>query len=296
LPNFDEQDPGRPAIVVAAGGTAAGWRRAALSLRNGDQLEELGSTAPQASIGQTIAPVPYHSDMLLDSTNILDVRLANSAMTIPPGTGSPFDQTAPMLLIGDELVRYGTAVQLGPLDYRISGLLRGVRATNGNATNHAIGTYVTFLERQSLLIPDLPGVVIGSTLTIEAIGRGDISPVSQSLGVEARALRPLPPVHVRVTREVDGAINIEWIRRSRFDPGWIDYSDIPLGEEALEFELVLSFEGQRLVVQLVEQSATAISAAVVDSWALTPGSEILLEIRQMGKFAASHAATMAFVI
>lgn len=296
LPLFDNPNATRPIIAVAACGTGDGWRRAAVAVRNGEQLQELGSTAPQAVIGQLLSPLPYHPATWIDQTNTVDIRLANGQMDLPSGTGSPFDLNAPTLLIGKELVRYGEAISLGGRDYRLRQLLRGFRATEQAIVRHPTATLAVLLERATLMIPDLPAASIGSSLLFEASGRGDVQPVTQSLLVEARAIRPLAPVHISAERRADGTLALCWIRRSRFDPGWTDFSDQPVGEERLEFDVKISSGGSTLHSVGVAESSTEVSTAIIEGWGLPSGATVELQVRQLGQFAISHPATHSFQI
>ena len=296
LPLFDDPNATRPIIAVAACGTGDGWRRAAVALRNGEQLQELGSTAPQAVIGQLLSPLPYHPATWFDQTNTVDIRLANGQIDLPSGTGSPSDLNAPILLIGQELVRYGEAISLGGRDYRLRQLLRGFRATEQAIVRHPTGTLAALLERATLMIPDLPAASIGSSLLFEASGRGDVQPVTQSLLVEARAIRPLAPVHISAERRADGTLALCWIRRSRFDPGWTDFSDQPVGEERLEFDVKISSGGSTLHSVGVAESSTEVSTAIIEGWGLPSGATVELQVRQLGQFAISHPATHSFQI
>lgn len=296
LPLFDDPNATRPIIALAACGTGDGWRRAMVALRNGEQLQELGSTAPQAVIGQLLSPLPYHPATWIDQTNIVEIRLANDQMELPSGTGSPFDPGAPTLLIGQELVRCGEAVSLGGRDYRLRQLLRGFRATDQAIVHHPTATLAVLLERSTLMIPDIQAASIGSTLLFEASGRGDSQPVTQSLLVEARAIRPLSPVHISVERSADGTLALHWIRRSRFDPGWTDFVEQPVGEERLEFEVSISNGGSTLYSVVVQETFANVPAAIIEAWGLSPGSNIDLHVRQLGQFAISHPATHSFQI
>lgn len=143
---------------------------------------------------------------------------------------------------------------------------------------------------------NFPAASIGSSLLFEASGRGDVQPVTQSLLVEARAIRPLAPVHISAERRADGTLALCWIRRSRFDPGWTDFSDQPVGEERLEFDVKISSGGSTLHSVGVAESSTEVSTAIIEGWGLPSGATVELQVRQLGQFAISHPATHSFQI
>ena len=59
-----------------------------------------------------------------------------------------------------------------------------------------------------------------------------------AVGAGTAALRPLSPVHPRARRG-QGAIEIDWIRRTRIDGDSWDLAEVPLGEEAEAYEIAI---------------------------------------------------------
>lgn len=104
-----------------------------------------------------------------------------------------------------------------------------------------------------------------------------------------RALVPLAPVHGRTRPDGTGGVRAEWTRRSRFDAGWRDGVDLPLGEgrEAWRIELDPPVPG----IGPWESTAPKLPIDAVTLAALPPACA--LSIRQIGDLAVSNALLLA---
>lgn len=97
-------------------------------------------------------------------------------------------------------------------------------------------------------------------------------------------------------RRADGALALYWIRRSRFDPGWADFAEQPVGEERLEFDVKISSGGSTLYSAVVAESSTEVSTAIIEAWNLPSGATVELQVMQLGQFAISRPATHSFQV
>jgi Putative phage tail protein len=295
LPALSEEDPGRPIIAVAAAGTGPGWRRAALSLRDGDRWIDLGGTNGVAMMGMLVDELPPHSALLEDRSNRPVVRLLHDAMTLPTGTGDAFGFDAPTLWIGGELVRYGFAEKIGPRDYRLSGLLRGCFGTGDTALSHVAGGNILLLEPNALRILDAFPTSVGSTLEVEAMGIADAVPVGATLMLSGVAITPRPPVHGEVEWLANGDIQLAWKRRDRLVSAWSNGVDLPNNEGQLEFLVELSVD------EVVRSSWTVfapdllVTAPELASLFVPSGSVVHFAISQVGRFARSSPLAIATI-
>jgi hypothetical protein len=154
---------------------------------------------------------------------------------------------ANVALIGDgssngwEIFQYRNAELLGTGEYRLSELLRGQLGTDVEMADIcAIGSEVVFLKSAP------------TQLEFEESDRGlarnyrvgpvdkPVADVSYESTVETFnlvALRPLSPVHLRESRESDGSINFQWVRRTRIDGDTWQGTDVPLGETLEQYHV-----------------------------------------------------------
>jgi hypothetical protein len=81
---------------------------------------------------------------------------------------------------------------------------------------------------------------LGGTLSLRAYaGAGDALGTAFELAIGLDGLLPLPPGHLRASRDAGGDIALSWIRRSRADTGNWAVLEVPLdGAEGYAVEIV----------------------------------------------------------
>ncbi len=295
LPAFGGSDPGKPQIAVFAAGTAAGWRSAALSLRQGDGLTEIGGTAAPAIMGHAVSALSPHNPSLLDTAGVLDVQLLHNGMDIAAGSGSPLASDAGICWLQGEFLRFGKSQALGGGLYRLSGLQRGCYGSEAAICGHQIGDDFVLLQSQTGRLLDEVPLATGTTLSLEALGLGDTEPVTGSAIIEGRAITPLPPVHAKAVRLADGSIKAEWTRRTRVDFGWLDGVDQPLIEDNEQYTLSLSIGGELLGKWTTSVPEFNLSAAEIEAFQLPNAVPLALEIRQIGRYAQSPPIALQII-
>ena len=286
LPAMGSDDPGRAMIAVGAAGTGAGWKRAALTIMDGDREIELGATKGIATIGHLVGALPAHSALLEDRANQPVIRLLHDGMTLPVGAGDPMAFDSPLLWIGGELVRYGSAEKIGARDYRLTQLLRGCIGSSSQVL-HPDQTDVVVMDSDSLLLLDSIPAPLGSNVTVHALGLGDAEPVEAVAVVTGNAIRPPKPVHGTVVRQADGATLLQWKSRDRRMHNWSDGADIPNSEGFVEFALDLRAEGIRVASWTVSSHSLLLAPAEFTALAIPEGAALQFSIVQQGRFARS---------
>ncbi len=284
LPALELTDPGKPIIAIAAAGSSAAWRSAALSLQTDTGLLEIGTTAAPAIMGHVTDILPTHSAHFLDLHNRIEVQLLHHGFEIPAGNGSPLHTGASLCWIGGELIRIGRAEFLGGNRYKLSALQRGCFGTENQISEHLAGEKLVVLDGDSLRILDGVSATLGASLVIEALGIADVTPAVASITVQGHAIRPLMPVHGKSELLENGDLLIRWIRRARVDPGWHDYVDVPeLDGEGL-YSLVITSGNQPLLAVNKTQSEYLITAAQLAAWDILPPDQLTFEVRQVGRY------------
>lgn len=275
-------------LTIAAAGTAAGWRRAALlySLDDGASWIAAGATAAPAVIGVvTVAPGTAPST-LRDLANVIEVELAHAAMTLQSADAVAVDRGANLALVGGELLQFADAVQIGPRLWRLSGLSRGRR---GMSAPHVIGERFVLMARETAVSIALPPAMIGRTIRVMASGVGDVTgPAAASGAISGVSIAPPSPVHLALDPLSDGSARLRWVRRSRIGWSWTDGLDTPLGEEREAYRVTIAVPGaaeRRVVVTMPEMIVT--EAELV--------SGALATVRQLGTSGESPDATIHLI-
>lgn len=287
LPAFGTDDPGRATVVAVAAGTGAGWKRAGLSMVDGDRIVDLGMTKGVATIGELQTGLPPHSAMLEDRMNQPVIRLLNDAMSLPPGSGDPKTFDAPSLWLNGEIVRYGNAEKIGPRDYQLRGLLRGCFGTD-NSVAHLAQADVFLIESESLLPLNSVPTPIDAFLNLAAQGIGDALPVEQSLLVTGGAVVPQRPVHGKIERLENGDIFLRWQRRDRLAHSWVDGAGIPNSEGVLAYTVKIYVGGVQRATWDIGNDSLLITTSELADLSIVTGTAFQFQIRQQGRFAQSQ--------
>ena len=275
-----------PRVTIVAAGTAPGWRRAALlySVDDGVRWTAAGGTAAPGVIGR-IATVPGAASAAIDDRfQSFEVELAHAEMALEGADPGARDAGANLALVGDELLQFGRAEQIGATRWRLSNLQRGRRATERAIATQAIGDRFVLIESDSIVSLDLPLSMIGGELRIMATGPGDTAgPVEVIVPVRGRSILPLSPVHLCWHESGDGDAAVQWLRRSRNGWRWIDGVDAPLAEEREAYRIVLTRgDGS---ARTIDTGVPALAVARADR---IGGATI--DVRQVGAHGESVAA------
>jgi hypothetical protein len=287
IPPLDDTTLTAPRLTIAAAGTGAGWRRAAVlySTDGGANWLNAGSTAAPATLG-TLTTVPFVAPATaIDRRSVFDVLLAHPGMSLSSATASALDAGANLAICGEELIQYATAVQIGAARWRLSGLYRGRRGTEAAIGTQQPGDRFVLLETGTALALDLPLAVLGGEVRVLTSGIGDTAgPVAAACGIAGASV--LPPAPVRLCwRELGGGdVAVVWTRRSRAGWRWIDGVDAPLVEERERYRVTLrSLDGERTA----EVETPTITLAAAER---TAGLNV--SVRQIGSFGESVASDL----
>ena len=282
-PALDDALATQPRLTIVAGGSASGWRRAALlySLDDGASWLPGGSTAAPGVLGTVLVPPGAGPATLIDRVNTIEVELANDAMTLESADAGAIDRGANLALAGGELLQFAEAEQIAPRRWRLRALMRGRRAMAGAC---ATGDRFVLIERETCVTIALPLAMAGRAVRVLATGIGDTGgPIEVPADVSGLSIAPPAPVALRAEPLPDGML-VRWTRRSRLGWTWVDAVDAPLGEESEAYRVV------------VAPSAGAARTAVVTTPEIALTAEeaagATVSVRQLGTLAESRAATI----
>jgi hypothetical protein len=244
LPPLPGELPTSPRLWLAGAGDGAGWRRAAvlISLDGGVSWQDAGMLPMPATMGQAVHALPPALPGGWDRSGSVEVELLNDAMWLESRPEPSVLAGANLALLGDELIQFSTVQALAPQRFRLSGLLRGRRGSEGAASMHVAGERFVMLDTAALLALPLPLEQLGQTILLRAAGAGDAAAAPISVLVGGAGLQPLAPVHLRVARR-DGQLQFTWIAQSRAGFGWPDLVDVPPGEVRTAFRVELRDAG-----------------------------------------------------
>ncbi|MEO0871818.1 MAG: phage tail protein, partial [Pseudomonadota bacterium] len=287
VPPEDTNNPSSTIILAAASSESSAWNGAALYSEQGETLVPIGSTGSLRAIsGELSAPLPASSSFLFEPAADLYVEVHADDLAFLESDIAGIAAGANRLLVGNEIIQFRNAQPLGERQWRLSGLLRGRAGTEHYAqAGHAAATPFALLDNR---LTDLTnaGLTSDPGLRIAAIGRGDAEAVYALLQNPGLSRRPLVPVHPRVIRSSDAALEICWTRRARGQWRWDAQGEAPLIEEAEEYLVgygptsapyaAFSTSAPSLTLSLAEQTTLLTAHGPADLW-----------VRQVGTYASS---------
>jgi hypothetical protein len=287
IPPLDDTPLSTPRLTIAATGSSAGWRRAALlySIDGGTSWANAGATAAPATLGTMASVAGEAPAALLDRRSVFEVVLAHGGMNLSSATARAVDAGANLALCGDELLQFTNAEQIGPARWRLSALLRGRRGTELAIGTQRPGDRFVLLETGTALSLDLPLATLGGTVRVLATGVGDVAgPVVAACAMRGASVLPPSPVALRWRELGGGDATIGWTRRSRAGWRWIDGVDAPLVEERERYRVTLSWRDGTRTTETDAPGATL--AASERSGGTT------VSVRQIGSFGDSASASL----
>lgn len=234
MPTITGENVTSPLLFWAVGAGTGKWPGSGLFIsRDNDQTySQLDFSAIDVISGTVENILPDGPTAYWDQGNDLLIRLDNPDHTLSGETSEAVLKGANIAWIGGEIIQFQKAVLEPDGRFRLSGLLRGRRATERYVAGH--GTSETFILLSSATVntATLNFSDIGQPLFFKTVTAGgqveDATPHAHSFTAEV--LKPFSPVHARGIRDAAGTLTLTWIRRSRVGGDWIDYADVPLGE------------------------------------------------------------------
>lgn len=279
-PALDDAVLAAPRLSVAAAGTGAGWRRAALllSVDAGGSWDEAGDTAGAAVIGTVVMPPPAGSAALIDLRGTVEVELLHAGMVLEPADDQRLDRGANLALVGDELLQFGTAELIAGTRWRLGRLLRGRRGTEWAAGAQGAGDRFVLIEAGRVRDVALPTGT--GHARVLASGVGDPVPAEAAVTLDGASVRPPGVARLRWDAAGEGEASVRWVRRSRAGWRWSDGADVPLGEET-----------ERYLVTITRPDGSVTAAEVTVPSATVP-RPCTVTVRQIGTNGTSRSVTV----
>lgn len=267
LPLLSEDHVGSAASFYFAACSLGGapFRGVSLFRPTSDGLDYAVAATAEApsTIGDTLTVLAAGSTSSFDRANSVEVQLACG--TLESATDERLLDGANAVVIGNEILQFGSAELLGPGRYRLSRLLRGRLGSEDRVVTHPVGTRFVLLDLGRQVRPQFStqGIDLPIAWRYAPLPQGPSGDqaVTVTFTNEGEGLRPWSPVHLRGVRDPAGNLNLTWVRRTRFGGWWLDRGDVPLHEEreAYEIDILAGANVRRTLT--ADQPAATYSAA-----------------------------------
>lgn len=292
VPLLREQD-NDAGLYVALYPIGTGWAGAALYAGQGaDQLQQQGAVTQGAPVGFAASALPAWASALVDETSTVTVQLSAGAL-YSTTRAQQVDANANICLLGQEVISYRTAADLGNGLYQLAGLMRGLRGTERHRATHQVGEPFALLGAGGLLrVPLSPGQV-GAPYLWRGVSFGQQlgSGTTVAHTPAGTSARPLAPVNARKA-VTGGDATLTWDRRTRslqdFPANGVD---VPLFEAAEAYEVdVFTDATFTTVLRTLATSTPAATYTAAQQLADfgAPQATLNLRIHQVGAAGRGH--------
>ena len=238
--------------------------------------------------GTTAVALAANDVRVIDRSSTLAITMSQGVLSSV--TELQMLNGANLILIGNEIVQFQTAVLSGANVYTISNLLRGRRGTEFAIFGHVAVENCYLLDS---LIKDvtLDTFNIGLTQFDRMVTSGeDEFFVSQRQYTYASVRsKPYSPVHLVGVRATAGEIDLSWVRRAKVSGGWNNNIEVPLDESVEHYRVKLydalpGGGGALLATVANVMSATTytLPSATINTHYGSPTATVYLSINQVG--------------
>jgi hypothetical protein len=280
-PLLTDSDTDNVGFYAVLGGTNANWAGGVLLLdiSSGNTIELFGMSqnAPssgsnwyaaaqclsQLCHGYAFAALPDAIPGLWDSRPIR-VYLRNKDITPVSATKDELiSNLFNMALIGNEVVQFATARDLGNGFWELSDLLRGLRGTDGETGKHVQGERFVRLTYASVQRVTHDQASLNRAGIYRAITVGDAtdSATSFTFTNTGNSLRPFAPALYEMVRRDNGDIYARWSPRARLNSGLLNGQATALDQDSENYEIDVLKDGAAVrTVQLIAREWTYTAA------------------------------------
>ena len=272
-------------VYAAVSASEGRWAGAALYAESAGALLPIGpSSSLRAIVGTLAEPLAGSPALMVETGAPLVLDLASEDMQLASATMAAIALGANRLLLGEEVLQFVHAEQIGARRWALTGLLRGRLGTEQAALfGHAVGTRVALLDERILT---LESEHTAFEYCIAASGSADDEPVYASVRARGTAAAPPSPVHPRVADSGDGGLSLEWTRRARGAWRWSEGGEVPLVEASELYEVGVGPVSAPLALWQTSTPSLAISGS--ERMALAASApESVVWVRQVGSYARS---------
>ncbi len=227
-------------FYTAANGYTTAWNGGALAKSSDGATYAIAETfnVPGSILGMTSTALGnFTGGNVFDETSSVTVVLQSGTLA----SVARLDVLNGMngAVIGNEVIQFRIATLIAANTYVLSGLLRGRFGTEWRISTHAVSERFVLLSAATLQRVSASSSEIGLARSYKAVSNGQLLSDADVINFtnNANGLKPLSPVLIGGGRDSAGNLTIQWTRRTRLSGGWLNYSDVPIGEVAESYSI-----------------------------------------------------------
>lgn len=289
LTDVGEDTSGAPSLQLAAASPSGGYRAVPTKIATGGGESAGLSAAREAVLGDSATILAAGQAVVIDAEASVEVLLTNPDHWLQSCDDGALVGGANLAIVGNEMIQFAQAEAIGPGRFRLTRLLRGRRGSEWAMAGHGAGEPFLLVDARALKGVAASAAAIGSTVTVTAYGPGnDGQEPVVTRSIQGEAARPLAPAQLRGAMRADGALELDWVYRSRRGFAWIDAVDVPVDADFSGYRVSVA-RGAALADFTTSDPTLLISAAELTSLGSGP---ISVSVRQAGAIGLSRPATI----
>lgn len=282
----EDDDAGIYAACLRSGiGTV--WNGALIyrSIDSGATFSPVLATTSEATVGTLVQPLEDGITTTWDEAAELIVDLESGSLE--SRTEEAVLNGANTAAIGSDgrwqLIQFRDAEEISEGRWRLTGILRGRRATEHVTGDSIIGDRFVLVSGPGIVRLPLQTSEIGSQRVYKAVSIGATysTGIDQTFTGNGEALEPFSPVHIRGARDESNNLTISWLRRDRFGEAWISGTDVPLSEQSESYEVDIVDGTNVLRTLATTTQSVTYTAAQQSEDGLTPGDPVEVRVYQL---------------
>ncbi len=227
-------------VDINAGGAVTAFGTSSDPAVSGSDWQTVTFNDRRVVHGHVLNTLGSGHSAVFDYGNHIDVFLIDTSMIFDQATeGDVLQGQTNMLVVGDEVLQFTTAQDNGNGNWRLSGLLRGLRGTEWAMSTHVAGERLIRLATLSVkrVTHDQKYLQIAGTykaLTVQE-ATDDEAPFNfTNTGV---SLKPYAPDVRHAHRDETGQLIIDWQPRNRQNGSWLSGQDVVLDQTFETYEI-----------------------------------------------------------
>lgn len=249
-------------FYAVLGGTRVGWAGGVLMVDMGVGTEsgaygKTVTTDPSGSNWVTAAQIGTQAPhgyalnrlddrcrpMMWDRVSEVTVYLRNRDITLVSASEvDMLTQPVNLCMIGNEVVQFADAHDLGNGNWRLTNFLRGLRGTEAAIKTHQIGERFVRLKQASTSRIEHDQRYLNQTSTFRALTVGDSTADAATFGFQntGNSLRPRAPDFRTCYRDDAHDVTLNWLPRVRQNGNLVSGQPVPLDQavEAYEIDVI----------------------------------------------------------
>ena len=214
-------------------GADSTWRGGELYVSlDGSRYQSLQPLTSRDNTGTTVNALGTGSHYFFDSHSVLRVELAHDDQQLESVDAAAMDLGYNIALVGNEIIQFQNATLGVDGIWELTGLRRGMRGTEQEIDNHAVGDRFVVLTGDFGSFGEIEGnpIYIGETLHFKApnISQSVTGVPAINHDVAGTVYMPPAPDHLKLTANADGSLVVSWKIRARCRYEWANGQDVQI--------------------------------------------------------------------